>query len=1011
MNTLLRKTFPIWLLTVCVATAVQAQYFGQNKVLYDTFDFKILHTPHFNIYYYPTEGKAIPDVARMAERWYARHSSLLADTLKGVQPLIVYASSPQFQETNVVQGIGVGTGGVTEPEMRRIVLSFAGPLRETDHVVGHELVHAFQFDITGQGHGGSSGIPGAEALPLWFVEGMAEYLSLGPDDANTAMWMRDATEHHLPSLSELGSQRFFPYRFGQAFLAYLDGIYGDRFIGPLLRKAGDLKNVNAALDSLTGVQADTLVERWHRALHSEYDTLRAQTKDPTAFGRKLISADNGGGDLNVSPVLSPDGTRLVFYSTRGEFAVDLYLADARSGKVERKLFSMETNPHLESLQFINSAGAWDPSGTRFAFAGTRKGRPILTILDLVTEEQNREIPFPNLGEIYDPTWAPDGSTIIFSALHSGSMDLYLYNLETSSLQQLTDDPYADLQPAWSPDGDQVAFVTDRFGTNLDRLSYGPYRLAIMNVQTHAIQSLPTFTRGKSIDPQWSPDGKSIYFLSDQDGITNIYRLDMSTGASEQITNIYTGISGITDLSPALSVARQSKKVAFSAFENRKYSIYLIDSLRTLGGTPPVAFDAPQNPAMLPPPAHKDPVILANLDNPGAGLPPDTSYRSTDYSTSFRLAGIIQPTVSAGYSAFGSYLGGGVGLLWSDILGNKELLTNVSAQSVLGSFEFSGVLGYFNQGHRLGWGAFAQQVPYINASYYSAYDTLNGQLAYFDQQLVFREIDRQVSGQVSYPFSEVARIDGSLGYRNISFDNELSTQAYSTDTGQQLLDRTDKLPGSQTLNLMTVGGAFVYDNSLMGATGPLLGGRGRLEISPTFGSLNWIDLLADYRQYVMPFRPLTLAGRILHVGRYGAAAEDPRLAYYYLGDPGLVRGYDQGIFSSSSDPATFDVYTRLYGTRMLIGNLEARAPLFGLFGVGEGYYGFFPIDLVLFGDAGAAWTSDLKPTFLGGPQKPVFSTGVGLRINVFGLVGEVDYVRPLSLPNEGWDWQFTFAQGI
>jgi hypothetical protein len=100
---------------------------------------------------------------------------------------VLYASHPDFEQTNVIQGeLGEGTGGVTEPLKRRIVLPLAGPLADTDHVIGHELVHAFQFDITSRA-GSSAGQNGAQRLPLWFIEGMAEYLSLGPTDPNTAM--------------------------------------------------------------------------------------------------------------------------------------------------------------------------------------------------------------------------------------------------------------------------------------------------------------------------------------------------------------------------------------------------------------------------------------------------------------------------------------------------------------------------------------------------------------------------------------------------------------------------------------------------------------------------------------------------------------------------------------------------------------------------------------------------------------------------------------------------------
>src|SRR5690606_10612826 len=179
------------LLLAFTAAPADAQYFGRNKVQYESFDFQVLRTEHFDIYHYPEERAAVELVAPMAERWYARLSRYFNHELSGRQPLILYATQAQFQQTNAIGGdIGEGTGGVTEALLRRIVMPIGGPLQETDHVLGHELVHAFQYDVTGAPGMRTQGLPGVSPLPLWFVEGMAEYLSLGPRYPHTAMWLR-----------------------------------------------------------------------------------------------------------------------------------------------------------------------------------------------------------------------------------------------------------------------------------------------------------------------------------------------------------------------------------------------------------------------------------------------------------------------------------------------------------------------------------------------------------------------------------------------------------------------------------------------------------------------------------------------------------------------------------------------------------------------------------------------------------------------------------------------------
>src|SRR5262245_41355379 len=168
-----------------------AQPFGGNKVEYADFDFKVLDTEHFAVYYYSSEEASARIAARMAERWYTRLSRVLGHALKNRQPLILYGSQPEFAQTNVVAGsLGEGIGGVTESARRRIVMPFAPTLAETDQGLGHEIAHAFQFDMA-KGYGGLT------MWPLWGVEGMAQYLSLGADDREAAMWLRDAVKFDL----------------------------------------------------------------------------------------------------------------------------------------------------------------------------------------------------------------------------------------------------------------------------------------------------------------------------------------------------------------------------------------------------------------------------------------------------------------------------------------------------------------------------------------------------------------------------------------------------------------------------------------------------------------------------------------------------------------------------------------------------------------------------------------------------------------------------------------------
>src|SRR5207244_1855043 len=152
--------------------------------------------------------------------------------------------------------------------------------------------------------------------------------------------------------------------------------------------------------------------------------------------------------------------------------------------------------------------------------------------------------------------------------------------------------------------------------------------------------------------------------------------------------------------------------------------------------------------------------------------------------------------------------------------------------------------------------------------------------------------------VAYPFNRAQRIEFQGGMTLMSFDKIVETTAISLNTGQIIADNTTQTSLAERLTLGTSSAALVYDTSSFGATSPVQGQRYRLEASPTFGTINFNSVLADYRRYFMPVSFYTFAARIMHYGRYGSGGEDYRLFPLFIGYPNLVRGYDVSTFDAS-----------------------------------------------------------------------------------------------------------------
>ena len=1013
---------------VGAATPAAAQYFGQNKVQYEQFDFRTFETDRFDIYFYPEERQAVEDAARMAERWYDRHSRTFLREFQQRKPLIFYANSPDFQQTNAVRGrLGQGTGGVTESLKERVIMPLTGSYAETDHVLGHELVHSFQYDIALRKNNEGFSL---RNMPLWFIEGMAEYLSVGRSDSHTAMWMRDAAlRDDLPTVRQLtrDQQSYFPYRYGQAYMAYIGGKYGDAAVTDLYKMSGRV-GVDSAFVYTLGITADSLSEEWKEATRETF-LPGAEGRTPVdSVGTAVIGDPGGEYQLNISPSVSPDGRYVAFISRQNLFNTNLFVADAETGEIVQQLEGTRSNPHFDALRFINSAGAWSPDGRRFAFITFTEGRNEISTFNVQTGEIKTRTTVEEVGAIHNLAWGPDGRRIAFSGLQGGLSDLYIYDLETQTARQLTNDRYSALQPTWAPDGETLAFTTDRGpgGTDFETLSYGEERIGLIDVSTGDVRTLRPFTAGMQHNPQFSPDGRSVYFVADPDGYKDVYRYDLDEEATYRVTKIQTGVSGITAQSPALSVARRSGRMMFSVFSHGGYSIMALPEGQTRGERV-APEEGPGTAAALPPVPSSDPGLVGSyLDDPLTGLQDIESPDTSQASDRLYLDRIIPPSVGASVGGvYGPQVTGGVGFSFSDILGHQNLSVFVQANGTIQ--DIGGGVFYSNRENRVDYGVGLSHQP-------SAYgqvgvDPNTGRLI----QIVQRIFRTQVGAQASYPFSQTNRLELGVGGTRYGFDitaRVFDQLGRSQEIGGQFQERDPLYLGRASL-------AYVGDFSNFGLTSPLQGGRYRFQVTPQFGSRNFVSVLADYRRYFY-YEPVTFAIRGLHRGNYGAGSLDQRgegeitdaFVRETLGDPyqlGFVRGYSfNSIFEEPKcQQRNLCRVGRLVGTRMALGSVELRVPLLGPEVLSLSTFQYLPTDLVLFADAGVAWTSeDLRELSFSSSTiredgeltsgsvaaQPVTSAGVSARVNVLGaIIFEAFYARTFER-TKNWDFGVILRPG-
>jgi Tol biopolymer transport system component len=1029
---------PARLLAAIAATAVvapvpaSAQYFGRNKVQYEDFDFQVLKTPHFQIYYYPEASDAVEDAARMSERWYERFARTFQHEFEQPKPIVLYADHPDFQQTNTLSGfISEGTGGVTESLKNRVILPLTGSYWDSDHVLGHELVHAFQYNIAQSRSGG--GLQGLSRLPLWTIEGFAEYFSVGREDPLTAMWLRDAIRRDdFPTIEQMTREsRFFPYRFGQALWAYIGGTYGDDAVISIFRRALRI-GWEASLNGVLGIESDSLSAHWKRSIEADYLPLMEGRTPPEDMGRALLTPELGAGRQNVSPSISPDGRYVAFMSEKDLFSIDLFLADATTGKIIRKLSSASSDPHFEALRFIDSAGSWAPDGSQFVFSVFADGDNQMVIVDTDDGDVARRIEVEDeIGAINHPAWSPDGRSIAFSGSRGGISDLYIYDVETEAVRQLTDDRNGDFQPAWSPDGRTIAFVSDRGPeTDFRNLRYSKFQIALMDLSTGRIETLPLFGNVKHLNPQWSADGRSLYFISDQDGFSDIYRVTLENREIQRVTTAATAVSGITAMSPAMSVAAGTGEIVFSVFDAFEFHVYALDAQPGSLGPAVAASEQPAPGRILPPVETLGIARVSRyLDDPTTGLPGPGTYLSSDadkYSPSLALDYVGQPTLGVGVNQWGNYLGGAVSAFFSDMLGNRVLGVALQASGTVK--DIGGQAFYTNLSNRWNWAVGGGRIPYRYEQWGLAPGPQGTSELLVRRTRIFLDT---FTGTVAYPFSSTRRFETSAGFTRYSYDVEeesLILDGFNNVVGQNIEQRDDL--ELDALNLFRASAALVGDNTVFAFTSPVQGGRFRLEFEQTFGTRNFGTVIADYRRYFHPTTNLTLAVRGLHYGRYAEEdlfSRDPNIfdpiQPLFLGYETLIRGYAWESFEVGECTETIDgscpEFDRLWGHRVGVVNAEARIPLLGIDQFGLISFPYLPTELVFFADAGIAWDSENGiDSFSFRTDRedqwqriPLVSAGVSARVNLLGfLILESYYAFPFQRPEKGWHWGFNLAPG-
>jgi Tol biopolymer transport system component len=891
-------------LALAAAAPGVAQYqqsFGKNKVQYREFDWKIYHSPHFDIYYYEAEAALLEKVVSFAETAYDRLSREFDHQIDKPIPLIFYATHSAFEQNNIILNfIPEGIGAFATAARNRMVMPVDLPDAELLQLISHELTHVFQYSLL-YGDRLGRGLQ-SMAAPQWFTEGMASYMAKDEGTADK-MFLRDAVvTDRIPSIVQSGVSGFLAYRFGHAAFDFIEERWGrDGFRDFLYEFRNTLgSRPERALERALKIDPEDFDLDFRRWLRKKYLPQLVETGEPSDFGRPFRDEEGKIVDV-ISPAASPSGDLVAALAvTRGD--LDIVLYDARKRRAIGNLTKGYTNEYVYIVsQYVTSKGrmgrdlAFSPDGNRLAvFVKRERGRS-LAIFDMLERKLERMIEM-DVEQQNSPAFSPDGGKVAFSGNTAGRFDIFSLDLASGEVVNLTDDERYDGAPVYSPDGASIVY-SSTVGEDYGQL----FQLDLADPSRRT-----QLTRGKWTDKDatFSSDGSWLVFTSDRSGADNIWAMELASGLRYQITNVITGC-----LMPTVLKGEEGRdRVVYAGLWRGDFDLYVedLDKAKAM----PVAPEPAAEPPVVEPEPTFEPDIRVTIDE----------ANKDDYG---------------GFKLFLEDGGGSVGvtddqlilgqayLSFSDYLGDRRLQVVLSTVDTFSDFDIQ----YLNLSGRSYWG--------LRLFDYRDYYVL-GRQSPATNLVERKEASRTTALLASwgYPFSLYHRVELGAGAYSRSYtlirQNPLTGEFEFFDVSD------DAVPLFQV--------SLTGDSAVNTRWGPISGGRWRLSTrygldTDEGGTLDWRTEL-DARRYLQVSERTNLALRL-----FAGYADGNRSSFFYLGGLDTLRGFD---------------FRSILGDRAFVANVEYRFPLIDAL-VGP-FFDFRGIRGRIFLDVGGAWFEQFGEQF-------------------------------------------------
>lgn len=962
-----------------LALNVSAYNFGKNKIQSAGIAWSVIETMHFDIYFQKGEDNFGRTAALMAEEAYYHIKKDLGSPIRHRIPIIFYKSRQDFESTNVIYPLlSEGVGGFTESSKNRIAVPFSGSYKALEEVLVHELTHAYINDLNRS----RNKFMNLAGLPFWFQEGFPEFESVHGEDVYNNMFIIDLLVNDgIPYLDEIGG--FFSYRLGESFLTYIEDEFDRERVIKLFYALRYNSTSDLAFKNVFGFEFKEIQDRWKNFLRRRYFVHYDSYDIPYEVFERKTDHEKDGSYMNYAPRFSPDGSHYIYYSNRN-IRNEIWLGETLGLKKNKRILKGESSGKFEEFHFQKNNLSWFQDGNRFAFVSKTSEGDKIYVMNYQNGSIVYTINLPEFQSIYEIDVSHNNNQIVFCGQKNEQTDIFIYDIQTEEVTQITNDHYNDQQPSWSSDGSKIAFTSERTYTNdkdhiFDNLSSDIYYYDLNEKSFYQV----TNDSANNYSPFWGSSSK-ILFISEGEITTNFQIIDLNNGERASVTNVLGGVF-TGDLNA------DNTELIFSCYYDGGWDVYMksnpLDSLR---------FEAYQIPArvefiddlfakaeierykyfgrverkfMKEIPEYPDRITkldisdFAKIDSTRKAHNELIDEKPTevneplvrDYETKFTLDYMWG---GMAYSpSVGTYAQIEFGL--SDLMGNHSIGFNLGITGALDKSDF--IVNYMYLANRIdyGIGAFLLNDELI---YWSNYNNRDN---YFRER--YKEYGLYTI--MRYPFNKFWRLD----WENVFYSTSVKRDWWDgNDWIEEYLEPVFanyyNLDITDVENVYAPQFTLVHDNAIYGGVGPIAGWRAALLANRNFSNKdNFSVVFADFRSYNFFAKRYSVALRATGGTIIGDTNERFQMDYF-----NGVRGFN------------YDNDEDLLGKRKFLTSFELRYPFIDNLALS------FPLPLVFyqvrgsaFLDLGAIWTEDdnLKLYGQGKLQDLMMGIGFGPRLNM------------------------------